>query len=600
MISHLPPAWLLIIGALLVPLLPGRLRKVYVLALPVLGFVNLVRMAGDPAGAHMALDFLDYQLVPLMADRLSLVFGYIFHIALFATLLYALADNRLIELLAGLVYAASALGVVFAGDLLTLFCWWELMALSSTLLIWARGTERSRGAGLRYFLVHALGGVVLLFGILIYFQEQHSLAVGHIGLGSLGATLIFIGIGVNCAWPLLHVWLPDAYPEATVAGSVFLSAFTTKTAVYVLARTFPGTECLIWIGASMTVFPVFFAVIENDLRKVLSYSLVNQVGFMVVGIGIGTELSLNGTAAHAFAHILYKALLFMSMGAVLRQTGKIRATDLGGLYKSMPYTTTFCCIGAASISAFPLFSGFVSKSMVMSAASHEGLAIIYLMLLFASAGVMEHSGIKIPFFAFFSHDSGLRPKEAPWPMLLGMGICAFACLFIGIVPDVLYGVLPYPVDYVPYTVSHVLGQLELLVFSALAFVLIMLAGVYPAEMRALNLDADWLYRRGARVFVWFLDRPLAAFGRGLGGFFFQRLPRALTWAGRDPIGAAKIQLERALLMVSSGPRRERLASRIDADLRIDHGDLLQHRPIGSTVLWVSVFLLAYLLLYHLG
>jgi multicomponent Na+:H+ antiporter subunit D len=599
MSSHLPPALILILGALLVPLLRGRLRQGFVLLLPVLGFLNLLGLAQEPAGTLLTLRFLDFDLLVLTVDRLSLVFGYVFHIAVFVTLLYAMADNRLVELMSGLVYAGSALGVLFAGDYLTFFCFWEMMTLSSTLLIWARGTKRSWNAGLRYFIIHAVGGVILLFGILLHAHEQGSVEIGPLVLGSLSSYLIFFGFGVNCAWPMLHSWLSDAYPEATVAGTVFLSAFTTKTAVYALARTFAGTEELIWIGAAMAAFPIFYAVIENDLRRVLSYSMINQVGFMVVGIGIGTELSLNGAAAHAFADILFKGLLFMAMGAVLRQTGKINATDLGGLYKSMPYTTVFCCIGAASISAFPLFSAFATKSLIMTAAAQGGLTVTWLLLLFASAGVFHHAGIKIPFFAFFSHDSGLRPKEAPPCMLVAMGITACLCIGLGVFPGVLYDLLPYPVDYAPYSVSHVLTQLELLVFSALAFTLLTLAGLYPAEMRATNLDADWLYRKGAQAFMWFIHVPMGVVGRGLQRFVFDMVPRSLVWVGRDPIGALKIGSWHALMLVSVPEWKRKLRQRIEADRAYHHGDVLQTWPVGATVLWVSVFLLGYLLFYYL-
>jgi len=303
--------------------------------------------------------------------------------------------------------------------------------------------------------------------------------------------------------------LTDAYPEATITGTIFLSAFTTKCAVYALARAFPGTEALIWIGAIMTGFPIFYAVIENDLRRVLAYSLINQVGFMVCGIGIGTHLAINGAVAHAFNDILFKALLFMSMGAIMYRTGKINGTDLGGLYRTMPLTCIFCMVGAASISAFPLFSGFVSKSMVMDAAAGGHMSGVWFILLFASAGVFHHAGIKIPYFAFFSHDSGMRPKEAPLNMLLAMGIAAFLCIFIGSFPGPLYSLLPYPeVNYVPYTAPHVLGQTQLLFFSALAFTLLLLSGIYPAEMRCVNVDADWFYRKGARLFYRGMDKTL--------------------------------------------------------------------------------------------
>jgi multicomponent Na+:H+ antiporter subunit D len=347
---------------------------------------------------------------------------------------------------------------------------------------------------MRYLIIQVASGLLLLVGVIFHAQKTGDITFGFLGLDGLGAQLIFVAIGIKCAFPLLHNWLQDSYPEATVTGTVFLSAFTTKLAVYALARGYPGTEILIWIGAMMTAFPIFYAVIENDLRRVLAYSLNNQLGFMVVGVGIGTELALNGTVAHAFTHIIYKALLFMSMGAVLFRTGTINGSELGGLYKSMPYTTFFCIVGAASISAFPLFSGFVSKSLIMTSVADGAYLWAWLVLLFASAGVFHHSGIKIPFFAFYAHDSGIRCKEAPWNMLLAMGIATFLCIGIGVYPGPLYQLLPYTVDYVPYTATHVITQLQLLLFSALAFAVLKRTGIYPLELKATNLDTDWFYR----------------------------------------------------------------------------------------------------------
>jgi multicomponent Na+:H+ antiporter subunit D len=272
-------------------------------------------------------------------------------------------------------------------------------------------------------------------------------------------------------------------------------------------------------------------VIENDLRKVLSYSLNNQVGFMVCAVGIGTQLAVNGAAAHAFAHIIYKALLFMSMGAVLYRTGTTRASDLGGLHRTMPWTTLFCLVGAASISALPLFSGFVSKSMVMSASHADpALFVVWIMLLFASAGVLEHSGIKIPFFAFFSHDSGKRPQEAPFNMLLAMGAAAALCIIVGVSPAWLYQFLPYQevaMDYLAtdlWTAPHLLQQLQLLVFATLAFMLLRGWRLYPAEQPGLIIDVDWLWRRGWPMLAGAVGGParrlrqfLAAGGRAVGG-----------------------------------------------------------------------------------
>ncbi|MCW8125946.1 Na(+)/H(+) antiporter subunit D [Microbulbifer halophilus] len=472
--------------------LRGWPRALVMIALPLLGLANLWMLGEGQFGTWSVLDF---QLQLFRADKLSLLFGYLFHIAALIAIIYSLHVRDTLQQVASLLYAGSALGVVFAGDLLTLFIFWELLALTSVFLIWARRSGPAYLAGLRYFILHILSGMLLLGGIIFYGQAQGSLEFGYIGLEQAGGWMIFLAFGIKCAFPFFHNWLTDAYPQATPTGTVFLSAFTTKVAVYALARGYPGTELLIYIGAVMACFPIFYAVIENDLRRVLAYSLINQLGYMVVGIGIGTALALNGTVSHAFAHVIYKGLLFMSMGAVLQMTGRINGSELGGLYKTMPKTTVLCIIGAASISAFPLFSGFVSKSMVMSAAIKNGYDWVWLVLLFAAAGVFHHAGIKIPYFAFFAHDSGLRAKEAPVNMLVAMSIAAALCLGVGIYPQALYSLLPHEIAYTPYDMSHVLTQLQLLFFSALAFVWLNLRRLYPPELPSVNLDVEWLYRR---------------------------------------------------------------------------------------------------------
>lgn len=490
-ITGFPPALLFIGGAVFVPFFKGKIKYGFMLALPVLAFFAI---SVTPDGSDWTFSVLDYELNLARVDALSRVFGYIFCIVTFLGMMYAINIGDNLQYCSALAYAGGALGVTFAGDVFSLYIFWEIMAVASTFLILARRTKASQAAALRYILVHIFGGLCLLAGIIMYVNRTGTMEFELIGLAGVDSYLIFLGIAVNAAIPPLHPWLSDAYPEATVSGAVFLSAFTTKSAVYLMARMFPGTELLIWLGAVMTAIPIFYAVLENDIRRVLAYSLINQVGFMMCGIGIGTALAINGTVAHAFCHILYKALLFMAAGSVLHVTGKIRCTDLGGLYKTMPLTCLFCIVGAASISAFPLFSGFVSKSMIISAAAHNKLIIVWLMLQFASAGVFHHAGIKVPFFMFFGHDSGIRAQEPPRNMLIAMGIAAFVCIFLGVYPYPLYSILPYPVDYVPYTGAHVVGQLQLLMFGALAFCLLILSGYYPAEMRAINLDTDWFYR----------------------------------------------------------------------------------------------------------
>lgn len=595
MISTIPPALVFIIGALLIPLFRGKLQSGYLLLLPILGFFNFINI---PEGVHWSLKFLDYNIILVKVDKISIIFGYIYHIITFLALLYSLHVKETAQHMAALFYAGAALGVVFAGDLITLFIFWEIMAFSAFYLVWASRTKESYGAGLRYLLVHIFGGLCLLIGIVMHFYETGSLEFGFIGLKGVSSWLIFIGFGLNCAFPGLHAWLPDAYPRTTATGGVFMWTFTTKTAVYVLARGFPGTELLIWIGAAMTVFPIFFAVIENDLRKVLSYSLINQLGYMVTGIGIGTQLSLNGTFSHVFCHILYKALLVMSMGAVIYRTGKIKCTDLGGLYKSMPLTAIFCIIGAASISAFPLFSGFVSKSMVVEASAIGGLIPIWFMLTFASVGVLEHAGIKVPYHAFFSHDSGIRTKESPPHMLLAMGLTAFLCVFIGIIPGPLYSLLPYPVNFEPYTASHIVTTTQLLLFGVLAYVFLMRAGIFPAEMRATNLDLDWVYRKSAQAFMWFINKPGSTIMQVLNNIVFNKIPTFLGWLTKNPILAIKIVKDSFLLVFSIPEKREEIKVRLKAAKKAYPGDPYMPMPIGVLVLWSIFLLLAYLIIYY--
>jgi len=583
MTNYFSPALIFIVGALFIPVLKGKVKSAFMLLLPVLSFVILVNI---PEGKHWMFNLLDYDLILGRVDRLSRVFGYIFTIISFIAILFALKVDDDLQHVTGLIYAGGALGVTFAGDLFSLYIFWEIMAVASTFLILARRTIKSQDAAFRYILVHIFGGLCLLAGIILYFRQTGTLEFSYIGLKGTASYLIFVGIALNAAIPPLHPWLQDAYPEATVTGAVFLSAFTTKSAVYFMARTFPGTELLIWLGAIMTAMPIFYAVLENDIRRVLGYSLINQVGFMMVGIGIGTQLAINGTVSHAFCHILYKALLFMSTGSVLYVTGKIRCTDLGGLYKTMPLTCLFCMIGAASISAFPIFSGFVSKSMIVSAAAHNHLAVIWLILQFASAGVFHHAGIKVPFFTFFGHDSGIRAKEPPLNMLIAMGIAAFFCVFIGLFPKPLYNILPYPVDYLPYTGAHVVGQLQLLMFGALAFCLLILSGVYPAELRATNLDTDWFYRKGGKLIFYIADKSLNGINSFCDKIFAIKLASSLGKLSRN--APARLALIFVVpLRFLTGMKRDNLAvikERVYATLETGS------TPLGISAALATIFL----------
>ncbi|WOI53970.1 Na(+)/H(+) antiporter subunit D [Parvularcula sp. LCG005] len=521
------PALILIIGGLLAGFLPRALRNLVGLATVVISIVHLLAYGFPGFGEQLlfgerTLSGLDITMIRV--DRLSMIFSIAFHIAAMLNVIYGWRHATRLEFSMGLIYAGAAIGGTLAGDLLTLFIYWELAALSSVFIVWAGGGHSAFKAGMRYFVFQVVSGLCLLAGLVMHYASTGSVAFNSFitGSGALAdlspaAVLILVAFAIKAAFPLVHTWLQDSYPKASAVGTVLLSAFTTKMAIYTLARGFAGLDALIVIGCIMTAFPVFFALIENDLRKVLAYSLNNQLGFMVCAIGIGTPLALNGAASHAFVHIIYKALLFMSMGAVLVRTGTTKASELGGLHKSMPWTTVFCIIGAMSISAFPLFSGFVAKSMITLAASEAHLVFAYLVLLFASAGVLEHSGIKIPFFAFFAHDQYApsitgkpRPAEAPAPMIIAMGLAAFLCIFIGVQPQFLMALQPFEAEYQAYTQAHVVTQMQLLLFAILAFALLVKFKLYPPELPSVNLDVDWLWRVPGRIALMGAVRGTAA------------------------------------------------------------------------------------------
>ena len=485
-----PPALLLVVGAILLPLLPRALRSSFALFIPLL---VLALIWSAPSGDHLAARLMDYQLLLYRVDRLSRLFGLIFSLITAIGCLFAFHVRDTMKQSAALLYAAGAVGVTFAGDFVTLFVFWELMSLPSTYLIWARGTRESQKAGMRYLMVHVFGGGVLLAGILAHVADTGDIAVRQLAAGhTLSSWLILAGVCLNAAVVPLHAWLPDAYPRATVTGAVFLSALTTKTAVYLLLRVFPGWEVLIILGILMALYGVVFAVLADDIREILAYHIISQVGYMVAGAGIGTEMAINGASAHAFSHILYKALLFMGAGAVLHTTGKSKLTELGGLGKEQPLVLWLYMIGAFSISGFPLFNGFISKSIVIAAAGAAHHQTAMLLLLLASVGTFLHTGLKLPYGTWFGKERGLSPTAPPGNMVLAMGTAAFFCTLYGIMPGLLYRMLPCQVDFAPYTLRHLVETSQILIFTFVAFWIFRAKVAGEAGM---TLDLDWFYRR---------------------------------------------------------------------------------------------------------
>ena len=554
------PALVLMLGAVLIGVLKGGLRSAVVLLAPLLTLWAIWQV---PDGVSLTVPFLDFRAEPLEGSALGRLFATVFALMALMGGLFSYRQASALELASSYAYAASAVGIAFAGDLLTLFVFWEAMAIFSTVVVWCGGTDSARRAGVRYAIVHLLGGVLLMVGIAGVVFSTGSIDIQPMRADSFATWLVLIGVLVNAAAPPFSFWLPDAYPEASPTGAVFLSAFTTKSAVLALIVLFPGEPILIAVGLYMIFYGIIYALLENDARRILAYSIVNQVGFMVCAVGIGTELALNGAAAHAFAHIIYKALLLMSAGVVLYRTQKRKCTDLGGLFRTMPVTCICGIIGALSISSFPLTSGFTTKALISEASKVEGMAAVYFLLAAASAGVFLHAGIKFPWFVFFQKDSGMRPPDAPWNMGAAMVLMSVFCLVLGIWPGWFYALLPYPVDYQAYTAGNVLFYLQLLLFSGLAFFLLL-----PMMKRTttITLDWDWLWR------VWIYRRM-----QGLSGVW----DAAMARFGRLFSTRLYPALGRTAAFWHSG------------------GVFSRSWTIGTTALWIAVLLSAYVFIYYI-
>lgn len=568
MTEFLHPALLMLAGAMLIGPARGMLRNALVLLVPLLTLLVIWQV---PDGILMSVQFLQYPIELIEGSPVRRLFATIFALMAFAGGLYAFRQARWFELAAAYAYAAGAIGVSFAGDLITLFLFWELMALFSTVVVWCGGTPGARAAGIRYAIMHLLGGVILKVGIEGVMVHTGSIEVRPMLADNFDHWMILIGILINAAAPPVSAWLSDAYPESSPSGSVFLSAFTTKTAVLALILLFPGEPVLIGIGLFMIMYGIIYALLENNIRRILAFSIVNQVGFMVCAIGIGTQMAINGAAAHAFAHIIYKALLFMSAGVVVYRTGRNKCSEVGGLFRTMPLTAVCGIIGALAISGFPLTSGFTTKTMISQAAAYEGLTVVWFLLAAASAGVFLHAGIKFPWFVFFQKDSGLRPKDAPWNMAAAMVLFSFLCILLGVAPDLLYRYLPYPVEYQAYTAGKVVFYLQLLLFSGLAFFLLL-----PLMRRTetISLDFDWLWRIGLPKVV-----------RAAGSLAGKTVDIAYGLASR-PVRRLSA-LSRHLFGAADTPGGK------------TYGVFARAWPIGTTALWIAVLLSAYALFYYL-
>lgn len=539
------PALMLIIGALILPLIREPFRRPYLVLIPLLTFVNVVWL-GFHQGVYGQVAFLDWQLTFGRIDPLSNAFAFIMALMAIIGTVYGLQERNVWQQVAAWFYVAGSLGAIYSGDYLSLFLFWEMMAFASTFLIWTnRDDKDAPAAGFRYLLVHTFGGLLLLMGFVMHYQISGSLAFDLLDYENarLSTWLIMSGLMLNAAVIPFHSWLPDAYSKASITGSVFMCAFTTKTAIYALARACAGFDILIFLGVGMAIYGIIYALLENDIRRLLGWEIISQVGYMVAGVGIGTALAINGATAHAVAHILYKGLLFMGAGAVIQMTGRQRFTELGGLYRKMPLTLLFMVIGGISVSAFPLFSGFVSKSMIIAASYQEHLLWAGFLLTMVSAGTFLVAGLRLPWLIFFGDHRGdeqsfAAAADPPWNMQLAMLAAALLCFVVGTWYPLLYALLPHQDivgSYHPYTGYHLSETLQILAFAGVGFVLLR----HRIGARAATyLDLDWFYRRGGQVCLWLAKHPIQWFDTAWGEAYrvvglFSLMTTARFWSWFD-------------------------------------------------------------------
>jgi len=495
-LGTVPPGLVVIAAALLVPLCSRRVGH----ALGLAATVGVVGWAGViPAGTYLDVQFLGFEAILFNVDDFSRLMALIFAFIGAIGVIYSYAteaENRQTAFALG--YVGTSIGAVFAGDWLTFVFFVELMGVASTLLVWQYGGEAVR-AGFRYALWHGLGGSLILAGIVWHYVEIGSFLFSEASGIEPGipALLYALGFGVNVGYVGFHVWLPDTYPRPHIAASVFLCVYTTKTGVYGLYRGFPdGHLWLAYMGGAMAVFGAFSALLQNDMRRLLSYHIQSQVGYMVAGVGVGTALATSGAFAHVFNHILYKSLLFMCAGAIIYRTGTSSLKQLGGLWREMPLTAVVFGVAALSIAGFPGFNGFVSKGMVVNATHKEHLNALWYILLLGGVGTFL-SFIKFGYYAFF-HGEATQTVSGPGLNLgqkTAMGSVAALCVTYGLYPDALFSILPGKgaEKAHPFTIPHIAEGLILATLGVVGFAILK----KPLSKVGRVPDVDAVYNRVA-------------------------------------------------------------------------------------------------------
>ena len=567
MLESVPPFVPVFVAAVVAAVAPRRIGHA----------VGLLATAGVAVGSllvapgtHLPTALFGFETVLYQVDAFSRLMGVIFGLIGAAAVAYAHASDADARMTAAaLGYVATSLGVVFAGDWLTLVFFWELMAVTSTLLVWQYGGAAVR-TGFRYAVAHGIGGSLVLGAVVWQYAAAGSFlfdaATGVVG--PVAPALMAVGIGVNVGFIGLHTWLPDTYPSPHVAASVFLCVYTTKTGVYAMFRAFPeGHLWIAYMGGAMAVFGAAMALLQEDMRRLLSYHIISQVGYMIAGVGIGTTLAASGAFGHVFNHILYKALLFMSIGVVIYRTGIEDITEVGGLWRVMPVTFVSYLLGAAAISGVPGFNGFVSKGIVIAEAHKSvsnvvigsksmplgGEDLLWWLLIVGGVGTFM-SFIKLGYYVFFHGEATIDPDDAEPGQAVPMLAIGGLCLALGLLPGTLFEVLPNTATvaekYTTYTVPHVAESVALGVAGFAGF--FALKG--PLARATWIPDVDRLLNPavfyGGRALVVGVTETFAAVDRAV-----VAVASAAVDVGRDP-GRAAYRVVDRLPGLETAPRAD--------------------------------------------
>ncbi len=571
---NIHPGFILIIGGLIATVMPEKVRKYLQVIIPAIALYFAFQLK---IGVHLtATIFGWYNFHYLSVTNVNYIFLIVFSVMALLGGIYAMHNPSKLEAFASMGYTGSALCVTLAGDWITLLIFWELLAVTSLFLIWSNNTKDSNEAGFRYLLIHMLGGNLILFGVVMEVSRGNYM-IGNLSGGAhdLPYWLILIGMAINAAVVPLHAWVPDAYPEGTITGSVFMSSFTTKVAVLCMLRAFAGSELIMWAGVIMIIYGACFAILENDLRRLLSYHIISQVGYMVADIGIGTEFAANGAATLAFAHVLYKSCLFMVAGIIITATGVRKINQLGGLAKKSPLLCICFFIAAFSISGFPPFAGFTCKSLSLVAAEEAGLHAVEWLMLFGSIGTALSIPFKLGYYVFIrKENTPAKLNPVPKNMYVALVLDAGLCVLFGVVPSLVYNIMPYAQDYSAYTAHHLLEYMQFVPAAFLAF-LIYLSHMEP-HYGVLTLDMDWIARKPFKALILLLVKAFNRLQRGMdnNGHRFQD---ALAKFAKDPMNylfhKKSIIIQRNEVDTSDSGR---------------YNEDVYRQPIGYGMVWILV------------